>query len=113
MGPIALDIERGSTMTLTASAYTIAPPDMTAVGMPLYANTSNVTFTPFDFRLSLSLLTMPHDQGSLPDRGAIVLTPKGVAEIVIPAGAVGQFADVLRAELGLYVERFGEPRRGY
>jgi hypothetical protein len=100
-------------MSLTVSAYTIAPPDMTTVGTPVYANTSNVTFTPYDFRLSLSLLTMPHDQGSLPDPSAVVLTPKGVAEVVIPAGAVGQLADVLRAELKLYVERFGEPRRGY
>ena len=99
-------------MTMIAPSMTIAPPDLSTVGPSDYANTANVTFTPYDFRITFSLLTHPHDEGSVPEPSAVVLTPRAVAEVVIPAGAVGQLADVLQAQLKQYVQRFGEPRRG-
>jgi hypothetical protein len=99
-------------MTLTSPAVTITPPDLSTVGPPVYANSATMTFTPYDFRITFSLLTMPDDQGSIPEPGAAVLTPRAVAEVVVPAGVVGQLADVLRAELKQYGERFGEPQRG-
>jgi hypothetical protein len=98
-------------MTLTTPSLTIAPPDVSTVGPPVYANTASVTFTPYDFRITFSLLTVPHDQVSAPD--ALVLTPRAVAEVVIPAGEAGLLADLLTAELKQYVRRFGEPHRGF
>ena len=98
-------------MTLTTSALTIAPPDVSAVGVPVYANTATATFTPYDFRITFSLLTFPHDEGSVPD--GLVLTPRAVAEVVIPAGGASLLADLLAAEFKQYVRRFGEPHRGF
>jgi hypothetical protein len=85
------------------------------VGPPVYANTASVTFTPYDFRITFSLLTLPHDQGSVPQPApdGLVLTPRAVAEVLIPAGEASLMADLLTAELKQYVRRFGEPRRGF
>jgi hypothetical protein len=102
-------------MTLTTQAFTIAPPDVSAVAPFVYGNTASVTFTPYDFRITFSLLTLPHDQGSVPQPppGAVVLTPRAVDEVVIPAGEASQLADLLKAELKEYVQPFGEPQRGF
>src|SRR3954454_23532174 len=102
-------------MALITPSLTIAPPDVSTVGPPVYANTASVTFTPYDFRITFSLLTVPHDQGSVPEaaRDASVLTPRAVAELVIPAGEASLLADLLTTELKEYVRRFGEPHRGF
>ena len=102
------------TMTTTPS-LTIAPPDVSTVGPPVYANTANVTFTPYDFRITFSLLTWPHDRESVPHSApdVLLLTPRAVAEVVIPAGEASLLADLLKAESKQYVERFGEPHRGF
>jgi len=34
------------------------------VGAPVYANVAHATFTPYHFRVTFSLLTVPHDQTS-------------------------------------------------
>jgi hypothetical protein len=43
----------------------------------------------------------------------LLLTPRAVAEVVLPAGEASLLADLLKAESKQYVERFGEPHRGF
>ena len=102
-------------MTLTTPSLTIGTPDVSTVGLPVYANTTRVAFTPYDFRITFSLLTFPHDRTSVqePAPDALVLTPRAVAEVVIPAGGASLLADLLAAEFKQYVRRFGEPHRGF
>jgi hypothetical protein len=102
-------------MTLTTPSLTIGSPDVSTVDLPVYANTASVTFTPYEFRITFSLLTFPHDQGSVPRPAsdALVLTPRAVTDVMIPAGEAGLLADLLTAELKQYVRRFGEPHRGF
>jgi hypothetical protein len=52
--------------------------------------------------------TSPQNNGS-PGTPVSSVTPRGVAEIVLPAAAVQHVIDVLREELRRYVERIGEP----
>ena len=59
------------------------------------------------FRRELS----PWRYASIPD--ALVLTPRAVTDVMIPAGEAGLLADLLTAELKQYVRRFGEPHRGF
>lgn len=77
---------------------------------PVYANVAHVTFTPYDFRVTLSLLTLPHDETSGHTTDIAALTPRAVAQVVVPAGAVGSLVDLLRADLDRYIEQFGAPR---
>src|SRR3954453_6350714 len=102
-------------MALITPSLTIAPPDVSTVGPPVYANTASLTFTPHHFRLPCSLWTLPHDQGPVPQPGpdALALPPRAVAEVVIPAGEASLLADLLTAELKQYARRFGEPHRGF
>lgn len=86
-------------------------PDMSTVGAPVYANVAHTTSTPYDFRLTFSLLTVPDDDGGGPSALAgMVMAPRAVAQVVIPAGAVESVVDLLRAELDRYVDEFGPPR---
>lgn len=63
-------------MTLAVRA-----PDLSTVGEPDYANIVHVSYTPYDFRVTFSLLMTPHEQGA-PAPGA--LTPRAVREVVLP-----------------------------
>ena len=87
-------------------------PDLSMAGAPVYANVAHTTFTPYDFRVTFSLLTVPHDEasGSLASIAALALAPRAVAQVVVPAGAVESLVDLLRAEFDRYVEQFGPPR---
>jgi hypothetical protein len=87
-------------------------PDLSIAGAPVYANVAHTTFTPYDFRVTFSLLTVPHDQASVAtsDITALALVPRAVAEVVIPAGSVSSMVDLLRVELDRYTEEFGAPR---
>jgi hypothetical protein len=87
-------------------------PDLSTVGAPVYANVAHVTSTPYDFRVTFSLLTVPHGEspGGMSDIAALALAPRAVAQVVVPAGAVGAMAELLRAELDRYVDRFGQPQ---
>jgi hypothetical protein len=87
-------------------------PDLSMDAAPVYANVAHTTFTPYDFRVTFSLLTVPHDQpsGSLASIAALALQPRAVAQVVLPAGAVESLVDLLRAEFDRYVEQFGPPR---
>jgi hypothetical protein len=87
-------------------------PDLSMAAAPVYANVAHTTFTPYDFRVTFSLLTVPHDQpsGSLASIAALALQPRAVAQVVLPAGAVVSLVDLLRAEFDRYVEQFGPPR---
>jgi hypothetical protein len=87
-------------------------PDLSMAAAPVYANVAHTTFTPYDFRVTFSLLTVPHDQapGSLASIAALALQPRAVAQVVLPAGAVESLVDLLRAEFDRYVEQFGPPR---
>ena len=102
-------------MTLTTPSLTIGTPDVSTVGLPVYANTTRVAFTPYDFRLTFTLLSFPHQRPSVlePAPVALVLTPRAVTEVVIPPGEASQLTDLLSAELKQYVQRFGEPHRGF
>ena len=88
---------------------TVREPDLTATAEPVYANVVHVSFTPYDFRVTFSLLSTPHD-GAEPESLVGPFVPRGVAEVIMPAAAVEAFADLLRSELRQFVERFGEPQ---
>ena len=86
-------------------------PDMSTVGVPVYANVAHATSTPYDFRVTFSLLTVPHDDVGGPSAlGGMVMAPRAVAQVVIPVGAVESVVDLLRAELDRYIDEFGAPR---
>ncbi|HZA79027.1 MAG TPA: hypothetical protein VE623_21840 [Acidimicrobiales bacterium] len=87
-------------------------PDLSTAAATVYANVAHATFTPYDFRLTFSLLIAPHDQtsGDTTDIAAVALAPRAVAQIVVPAGAVGSLVDLLRAAFDRYIEQFGPPR---
>ena len=77
-------------------------PDLTEMEPPLYANTFHVSFTPYDFRVTFSLLS--------PFMDGLPAEAVGVGEVVLPAAAVESFLDILRAELNEFVERYGRPQ---
>jgi hypothetical protein len=84
-------------------------PDLSTVGEPDYANVVHVSYTPYDFRVTFSLLMTPHEQGAaLPPGGSLAaLTPRAVREVVLPASAVESLIDVLQAQLDEFVGRYG------
>jgi hypothetical protein len=83
-------------------------PDYSDSGMPIYANVSHVAFTPFDFRITFSLLPTPHDGH---DDNPLVpeSPPVAVAEIVMPVSAIGSLVELLKTELDDFTSRFGSP----
>jgi Protein of unknown function (DUF3467) len=87
----------------------VGPPDLTNCAPPLYANVAHVSYTPFDFRLTFSLLSAPKDGQQPGGLEAPTLMPQAVAELVLPAAAVPALVDVLRAELDQFTRRFGTP----
>jgi hypothetical protein len=66
-----------------------------------------VSFTPYDFRITFSLLSASIASGAL-----LSEAPQAVAEVVIPAAAVEPVIDLLRGELDRFAEEFGSPRPG-
>ena len=88
-------------MTLAVKA-----PDVSGLGLPIYANVAHVSSTPYDFRITFSMLTTSLDGSA----GLVAEPPQAIAEVVIPVGAVESLVDLLRAELGRFVDEFGEPR---
>jgi hypothetical protein len=69
-----------------------------------YSNLAHVSFTPFDFRISFSLMRARVDS-----HGLVAEPPAEVAEVVLPAAAVEPLVDLLRAELRRFTEEFGAP----
>lgn len=82
----------------------VRQPDLSTVGEPDYANIVHASYTPYDFRVTFSLLMTPHEQGA-PAPGA--LTPRAVREVVLPISAVESLIDVLQAQLDEFVGRYG------
>ena len=80
-------------------------PDVSTVGPPVYANIAHVSYTPYDFRLTFSVLPTPHDHRA----GVIAAPPRAVVEMVLPTGTVEAMVDLLRAEFDRFVEEFGPP----
>lgn len=97
-------------MNSHSHSLAVGLPDLSLVGAPIYANVAHATFTPYDFRVTFSLLTVPHDQTAETDIAGLALAPRAVAQVVIPVGAVASLVDLLRAELDRYSEQFGPPR---
>jgi len=92
-----------------AEKLIVGLPDLTDAGRPVYANVAHVSWTPYDFRLTFSLLVPSHD-GAPPGRPDAPSVPRAVAEVVMPAAAVGSLADLLRTELNEFVDRLGAPQ---
>ena len=91
----------------------VGSPDVTAdTPSPIYANVAHTSFTPYDFRITFSLLTPPHERPPVPgpSTGVLTMDPEAVAQIVVPAGSVGGLIDLLRTQLDQFVEEFGEPQ---
>jgi hypothetical protein len=88
------------------SPLVIQPPDLSELGVPMYANVVHVSSTPHDFKLTFSFLASPIDQ---PD-AATPAVPKAVGEVVLPASAVDALLDVIKVEKGRFAERYGSPR---
>src|SRR5581483_1413401 len=88
-------------MTLAVEA-----PDVSGLGPPIYANVAHVSSTPYDFRITFSMLSTSLDRSA----GLMTERPQAMAEVVIPVGAVESLGELLRAELGRFVDEFGAPR---
>jgi hypothetical protein len=84
---------------------TVARPDDSDAGPRVYADVSHVAFTPYDFRITFSLLPSPRGSSGLP-----IETPEAMVEVVLPPAAVEALVDTLRAEFDRFVEEFGAPR---
>ena len=87
----------------------VGPPDLTNCAPPLYANVANVSYTPFDFRITFSLLSVPPNDPVSTGLEAPTLVPRAVAELVLPPAALPGLVDVLRVELDQFRRRFGMP----
>jgi hypothetical protein len=88
----------------------VAPPDMTDAELPMYANVVHISSTPFDFRLTFSILQTPHG-GPRSDPFAPSAPPRLVCEVAMPVAAVESLIDVLKHEVEEYTNRFGAPQR--
>jgi hypothetical protein len=86
----------------------IRPPDVSGLGEPAYANVAHVSATPYDFRLTFSLLTTPHE-GTEVVASTPTFVPRAVTEVVLPAAVVPGVIDLLRAEFESYVSKYGRP----
>jgi hypothetical protein len=84
----------------------VQAPDVSSLGAPTYANVAHVSSTPYDFRITFSLLSVSPDSKAelVADR------PRAMAEVVFPAGAMESLVEVLRSELDRFVDEFGAPR---
>ena len=82
---------------------------------PVYANVIHVSHTPFDFRLTFSLLGMPRgdsaDGGSVIPLPAVALSPTTVAELVLPPATIEALIELLQQQLNGYTAEFGSPAR--
>jgi hypothetical protein len=87
-------------------------PDLVTAAVPVYANVVHTSFTPYDFRITFSLLTVPHDEpgGRGPEPEVLSLTPQAVAQVVLPAGALESVVDLLRTQLDQFIDQFGPPQ---
>jgi hypothetical protein len=94
-------------MDARTAIVTVDPPDVSALDAPAYANVAHVSFTPYDFRITFSLLTASLDSGML-----LSDAPRPVAEVVIPSASVEGLVDLLRDQLDRFAEAFGPPRPG-
>ena len=95
-------------LEVDAQMATIAvrSPDVSVLGPPTYANVTHVSFTPYDFRITFSLLPSSREAP-----GAVVPEPpQAVAEIIMPSAAVESLMEVLRTEFDRFVGEFGPPR---
>ena len=81
-------------------------PDVSALGPPLYANVAHVSSTPYDFRITFSLLSTQKDGRA----GVVAERQQAIAEVLFPAGAMESLVDLLREELDRFVDEFGPPR---
>lgn len=93
---------------MSAQELVVEPPDLTNAAPAIYADVAHVSFTPFDFRITFSLLPTP--QAGRDDPLAPAAPPVAVADVVLPANAVEGLLDLLRAELNDFSDRFGAPR---
>ncbi len=87
----------------------VALPDETGVAAPVYANVAHVSTTPYDLRITFSLLVTPHGQDGSTPGGLPALMPRAVTEVVLPSAAVESLIELLRVELDAYVQRYGRP----
>jgi hypothetical protein len=99
---------------MAARSTTWQPPDLTSGPTPSYANVTHVSHTPFDVRLTFSLLEAPLEDGSsgvgvAVDTPLISVRPTAVAEIVMPPQGVEARIDVLRGEHDRYRDEVGTP----
>ena len=68
----------------------VEAPDVTAdTPAPIYANVAHTSFTPYDFRITFSLLTQRHDRPPVPGpgTGALTLDPEPAARRAATARA--------------------------
>lgn len=79
----------------------VLPPDV----QPTYANFAAVNHTPWDFRVTFAQLQVPHERGT----GEVVLTPRAVVDLVLPAGAVHGLIMALKENYDAYLAAYGPP----
>ena len=99
---------------MAAGSTTWKAPDLSSGPTPSYANVTHVSHTPFDLRLTFSLLEAPLEDGSpgvgvAVDAPLISVRPTAVAEIVMPPEGVEALIDVLRSELDRFHDEVGTP----
>jgi hypothetical protein len=87
------------------TTISVARPDYSLADAPEYANVTHVSYTPYDFRITFSLLPSPRTDTGLP-----LETPQAVVEVILPPAAVESLMDLMRVQFDRFVEEFGAPR---
>ena len=88
----------------------VGPPTEPDYLRPVYANTLNINFTPYDFKLTFSLLNMPLEIPPGADPGEpIEVHPSAVAEVIVPATLMHALISVINDQFDRYLEQFGPP----
>jgi hypothetical protein len=77
---------------------------------PQYANFANVSHTPYDFRIVFGLVSVPRTQAEIEKtREAGSLSAAGVADLLLPVGAVPGLIAALTDQYDRYLKTYGLP----
>ena len=78
---------------------------------PVYANHVQVNHTPWDFRLTFSVLRAPvpgQEQDEVNKKGGVV-HPEAIADIIVPANLMHGLIAALQTNFSSYLDQFGPP----
>lgn len=82
------------------------PEDPEFHARPHYANVVGASQTPWDIKLTFSLLDPPTNP-SVDEHGTFVIRPKIVSEVMVPSKVAREMIDLLRRALEAQAVQFG------